>query len=269
MSVSPSPADVRLLTGSDVRDLVRRLGVRPTKTLGQNFVTDPNTVRRIVRDAGVGPGDLVVVCPDQLGPATLRSLPDDIDAVGLPAFDRPERIDWRDYQARNEAADPGVAAAEIIRPYVRPEVYDMIRVHQDFQGRHYYAHFGADPDARRPTSGVIDIALLLHAAVQLHRRHLPPDRLSVAVALVAYRTALREYKSHPDPGESLSEILSTAVVDDYQRSNKQSRGYPRKKYDPPPGAPHFSGWLQAVNATVVRVFVRLEFASRGSVGAGR
>ena len=38
--------------------------------------------------------------------------------------------------------------AEMIKPYVRPEVYEMIRVHQDFQGRHYYAHFGADPDAR-------------------------------------------------------------------------------------------------------------------------
>ena len=39
-------------------------------------------------------------------------------------------------------------SAEIIKPYVRPEVYDMIRVHQDFQGRHYYAHFGGDTDAR-------------------------------------------------------------------------------------------------------------------------
>lgn len=39
-------------------------------------------------------------------------------------------------------------AAEMIKPYVRPEVYEMIRVHQDFQGRHYYAHFGADPAAR-------------------------------------------------------------------------------------------------------------------------
>ncbi len=39
-------------------------------------------------------------------------------------------------------------AAEMIRPYVRPEVYEMIRVHQDFQGRHYYHHFGKDPDAR-------------------------------------------------------------------------------------------------------------------------
>jgi len=39
-------------------------------------------------------------------------------------------------------------SAEMIKPYVRPEVYEMIRVHQDFQGRHYYAHFGGDPDAR-------------------------------------------------------------------------------------------------------------------------
>ena len=39
-------------------------------------------------------------------------------------------------------------AAEILRPYVRDEVYQMIRAHQDFQGRHYYAHFGGDPDAR-------------------------------------------------------------------------------------------------------------------------
>lgn len=42
---------------------------------------------------------------------------------------------------------PEIAAA-ILKPYVRTEVYDMIRVHQDFQGRHYYHHFGGDPDAR-------------------------------------------------------------------------------------------------------------------------
>jgi predicted HD phosphohydrolase len=39
-------------------------------------------------------------------------------------------------------------AAEMIKPYVRPEVYHVIRTHQDFQGKHYYAHFGQDPDAR-------------------------------------------------------------------------------------------------------------------------
>jgi predicted HD phosphohydrolase len=42
---------------------------------------------------------------------------------------------------------PEIAAA-ILKPYVRPEVHTMILVHQDFQGRHYYGHFGGDPDAR-------------------------------------------------------------------------------------------------------------------------
>src|SRR5262245_43882916 len=42
---------------------------------------------------------------------------------------------------------PEIAAA-IIKPYVRADVSCMIRAHQDFQGRHYYHHFGGDPDAR-------------------------------------------------------------------------------------------------------------------------
>jgi predicted HD phosphohydrolase len=43
--------------------------------------------------------------------------------------------------------------AEILKPYVRDDVYQMIRAHQDFQGRHYYAHFGGDPDAREQYRG--------------------------------------------------------------------------------------------------------------------
>ena len=39
-------------------------------------------------------------------------------------------------------------AAAILRPYVRDDVYQAIRVHQDFQGRHYYHHFGGDVNAR-------------------------------------------------------------------------------------------------------------------------
>jgi predicted HD phosphohydrolase len=44
-------------------------------------------------------------------------------------------------------------AAEILKPYVRDEVYWMIRAHQDFQGRHYYGHFGKDPNAREAWAG--------------------------------------------------------------------------------------------------------------------
>jgi len=47
---------------------------------------------------------------------------------------------------------PEIAAA-MIKPYVRPDVYHAIRTHQDFQGRHYYAHFGGDPDARERYRG--------------------------------------------------------------------------------------------------------------------
>ena len=43
--------------------------------------------------------------------------------------------------------------AEILKPYVRDEVYSMILAHQDFQGRHYYQHFGGDPDAREQYRG--------------------------------------------------------------------------------------------------------------------
>jgi predicted HD phosphohydrolase len=47
---------------------------------------------------------------------------------------------------------PGIAA-EILKPYVRDEVYFMIKAHQDFQGKHYYHHFGGDPDAREKYEG--------------------------------------------------------------------------------------------------------------------
>jgi predicted HD phosphohydrolase len=39
-------------------------------------------------------------------------------------------------------------AAEILRPYVRPDITAIIANHQDFQGRHYYHHFGLDPNMR-------------------------------------------------------------------------------------------------------------------------
>lgn len=47
---------------------------------------------------------------------------------------------------------PAIAAA-ILKPYVRPDVHFMIEVHQDFQGRHYYEHFGMDPNARKKYEG--------------------------------------------------------------------------------------------------------------------
>jgi predicted HD phosphohydrolase len=42
----------------------------------------------------------------------------------------------------------GAIAAEMLRPYVRDEVYRTVKHHQDFQGRHYYQHFGMSTNLR-------------------------------------------------------------------------------------------------------------------------
>lgn len=80
-------ADPRLLGPADVRRLASHLGIRPTKTLGQNFVIDPNTVRRIVRAAGVGHDDVVVEVGPGLGSLTLALLPEVSRVVAVEVDD--------------------------------------------------------------------------------------------------------------------------------------------------------------------------------------
>jgi 16S rRNA (adenine1518-N6/adenine1519-N6)-dimethyltransferase len=64
----------RLLGPSDIRELAESCGIRPTKQRGQNFVTDANTVRRIVKTSGIGPDDVVVEIGPGLGSLTLGLL---------------------------------------------------------------------------------------------------------------------------------------------------------------------------------------------------
>jgi 16S rRNA (adenine1518-N6/adenine1519-N6)-dimethyltransferase len=88
-------APAGLLGAGQIREMAGRLGVRPTKHWGQNFVIDANTVRRIVRLADVGPQDVVVEIGPGLGSLTLgllgavgRVLAVEIDptlAAALPA----------------------------------------------------------------------------------------------------------------------------------------------------------------------------------------
>jgi len=65
---------VTLLGPAQIRDLADLLGVNPTKKLGQNFVVDANTVRRIVRAADVQAGECVVEVGPGLGSLTLALL---------------------------------------------------------------------------------------------------------------------------------------------------------------------------------------------------
>jgi 16S rRNA (adenine1518-N6/adenine1519-N6)-dimethyltransferase len=64
----------QLLGANDIRQLAERAGIKPTKKLGQNFVTDPGTVRRIVRTAQLQAGQQVVEVGPGLGSLTLGLL---------------------------------------------------------------------------------------------------------------------------------------------------------------------------------------------------
>ncbi len=74
MSGNAGATPVRLLGAAEVRAIAGRLDLRPTKQRGQNFVIDGNTVRRIVREARIDAGDVVVEVGPGLGSLTLALL---------------------------------------------------------------------------------------------------------------------------------------------------------------------------------------------------
>ncbi|MGH3208995.1 MAG: 16S rRNA (adenine(1518)-N(6)/adenine(1519)-N(6))-dimethyltransferase RsmA [Trebonia sp.] len=65
---------VRLLGAGDIRGIAGRLGVRPTKKLGQNFVVEQGTVRQIAALTAVRPGDVILEVGPGLGSLTLALL---------------------------------------------------------------------------------------------------------------------------------------------------------------------------------------------------
>lgn len=66
-------------------------------------------------------------------------------------------------------------AAEILRPYVNDETYQMIRAHQDFQGKHYYEYLGQDPNARDKYVGEPWYALAEQFADEWDQTSFDPD----------------------------------------------------------------------------------------------
>ena len=81
-------AGPRLLGPAEVRLLAAELDLRPSKQRGQNFVIDANTVRRIVRESGVGLDDVVVEVGPGLGSLTLALLEVGAHVVAVEVDDR-------------------------------------------------------------------------------------------------------------------------------------------------------------------------------------
>jgi hypothetical protein len=99
--------------------------------------------------------------------------------------------------------------------------------------------------SRNPDNAMVELqwslagvwAMGLHSHCRLVDRGVPPEKISFAGVLRAYRRCMREYKSKPDPGERLEEMLDRAIIDSYKRKNKTSRDYPRKKEEQAAGPP--------------------------------
>jgi len=85
-SAVPTPRS--LLGPAEIRDLAEMLGVNPTKKLGQNFVIDGNTVRRIVKVAAITSADTVVEVGPGLGSLTLGLLETGARVVAVEIDDR-------------------------------------------------------------------------------------------------------------------------------------------------------------------------------------
>ena len=77
---------IELLGSGEIRRLAGELDLRPTKKLGQNFVIDPNTIRKIVAAAGLSPRDKVVEIGPGLGSLTLGLL-EKVNQLAVVEFD--------------------------------------------------------------------------------------------------------------------------------------------------------------------------------------
>ncbi len=76
--------------------------------------TDADLVAAAIRPTAQ-PADLVIYCPDQLGPAVSRHLPAWLHQEVFPGGGAPARVNWVDYEQRNSAADPQAFADTVLR----------------------------------------------------------------------------------------------------------------------------------------------------------
>jgi 16S rRNA (adenine1518-N6/adenine1519-N6)-dimethyltransferase len=236
--------DVRLLGPGDVRALAGRLGVRPSKRRGQNFVIEAGTVRKIASLAAVGPDDVVLEVGPGLGSLTLALLEADparvvaveIDPVlagALPetvAARAPTRADRLTVLTADALA---VGGPELAGPSVLTE--DALAV----GGPELAVPSGAGPTvlvANLPYNVAVPVVLHLLAAVGSLRRGLVMVQAEVAERMCAPPGS----RVYGVPSVKLAWYAAARLAGTVPRSvfwpvpNVDSRLVAFTRHDPPP-----------------------------------
>ena len=104
-------------------------------------------------------------------------------------------------------------AAEILRPYVGTDTYNMVLLHQDFQGRHYFGYIGMDPAARDEHLGQPWYALAEQFADEWDQNSFDPD----------YPT---KPLSHFEPMVRVRSPVLPRLVDEGSAGERQAMGRP-------------------------------------------
>lgn len=176
-----------LLGAARVRELLDRHGIRPRKSLGQNFVVDPNTIRKVVAAADVSSGDRVLEIGPGVGSLTTGLLDADAEVVAievdqtlLPALR--EVTAGRSIEIiEGDALDVDVAAVDASAlvanlPYnvaatlvlrvleVAPSIGTLVVMTQREVGERFVAAPGSK------TYGVTSVLAAFHAEVQIAAR---------------------------------------------------------------------------------------------------
>jgi hypothetical protein len=108
---------------------------------------------------------------------------------------------------------------------------------QTFGRRKLRSHAAANARVELEWSLVGLWGIGLYASQELVSRGIPLTRLSVARSLQAFRRISGDYLHPQSPRQRLGEMLGRALLDEYDRKDKASRDYPRKKRERPPGRP--------------------------------
>lgn len=129
--------------------------------------------------------------------------------------------------------------SQVVEAYKRRWGIELFYRHlKQTYGKHKLRSRSADAAYVEMTWAFLGIwCMALYALKQLYAKGISPSRLSFAKLIRAFQRMMRDYALPGNKNGGLCDLLQNAVIDQYERSNKTSRDYPRKKQERPPGPP--------------------------------